>query len=52
MEIYSQYGIMMEILHTKTLLMQLRILTSDIALELGVMTVFTKQFYLVEKWLP
>ena len=52
MEIYSQYGIMMEMLHMKTSLMQFRILTSNIALELGVMAVFTKQIYLVEKWLP
>ena len=43
MEIYSQYGIMMEMLRMKTSLMQFRILTSNIALELGVMTVFTKQ---------
>ena len=49
MEIYSQYGIMMEILHLKTSLQQQRTLISDIALEPVVMAVFTEQCYQVEK---
>ena len=47
--IYSEHGIMTEVLHLKTSLQQKRTLTSNIALKPVVMVVFTKQCYQVEK---